>query len=85
MSSVAEEKQIRRGSRPSREILVAAGAVGAIAIVLCQPAVMSVSGLDFKARRAAGQEVDSLTVSSIDRDRHVHGLSGILKTMRMRD
>jgi hypothetical protein len=68
----------------SRELLAAGAAVAALGIILAQPAVMSMAGLDISRQRAFGP-VDPLTVGSIARERDVHGLSGVLKPLRMKD
>ncbi len=68
----------------SREMLAAAVAVAAIGIVLAQPAVMSMAGLDISKQRGFGGH-DHDPVGTIIRERDVHGLSGVIKPLRMKD
>ena len=83
MSPVQEKARVWPRLRGARELVLAATAVGAVAIAMSQPAVMSMAGLDFKRTRAGG--VDGMPVGTIARQSHVHGLTGIIKPMRMRD
>jgi len=71
--------------RPTREVAIAATAVGAIAIALSHPAVQSLAGLDIAHQRRAPHEIDPLAIGTIQQQKNVHGLAGILRPMRMRD
>ena len=73
-----------RKSHFSRDLLAAGAAVGALAIALSHPAIMSVAGLDISRQRAFGA-VDPLAVGSIAQERETHGLAGVLKPLRMKD
>lgn len=79
-----DDQPTRPKKRLSRDLLIAGVAVSALGIVLAQPAVMSLAGLDFARQRRIGP-VDPLAVGSIAREQNVHGLTGVLKPIRLRD
>ena len=73
-----------RKSHFPRDILAAGAAVALIALALSHPAIMSAVGLDISRQQAFGA-VDPLAVGTIVRERDVHGLTGVLKPLRMKD
>ncbi|MDE2364265.1 MAG: hypothetical protein KGM42_16440 [Hyphomicrobiales bacterium] len=68
----------------SREMLAAAVAVAALAVVLAHPAVMSMAGLDISRQQAFGQ-IDPMATGSVTAERETHGLAGVIKPLRMKD
>ena len=70
--------------RVSRELLIGGLAVAGLALVLAHPAVMAIAGLDLTHQRAVGP-LDPLAVGSITQGRNIHGLTGVLKPLRLRD
>jgi hypothetical protein len=81
--SCSVEHRRRRVRRLSREMLIAAVAVGSIALALSHPSVMSMAGLDISHQRAGAAAIDSIAVGSISADHDVHALTGILKGLRL--
>ena len=79
-----EQQRNRPRKRLSRDLAIAGVVISALGIVLAQPAVMSLAGLDFGRQRRIGA-VDPLAVGSIVREQNVHGLTGVLKPLRLRD